>query len=351
MTDPSPDKPRRRPRYSGTHPRQFHEKYKELQPDQYAADVAKVLASGKTPAGMHRSIMVGEVLQALAPRPGEVAVDCTLGFGGHALELWKAVQPGGRLLGVDADPIELAATEARLRGWGCTPETLRVTRLNFAGAAGWILGEAPDGADCVLADFGLSSMQIDNPERGFTFKYDGPLDMRMNPQRGRTAAELLGQLDEGALAELLSENADEPHAVLLAAAMLRAHADRPLQTTRELANVVQYALQRQAGLDEAAIKDAQRRIFQALRIAVNDELGSIDALLRSIPYALKPGGRLAVLTFHSGEDRRVKHAFRAGLRDGIYSRISEEVVRAGPEERRANPRSASAKLRWAVRAT
>jgi 16S rRNA (cytosine1402-N4)-methyltransferase len=348
MTDPAPEPRQRRSRYRGRNPRHFHEKYKEHQPERFPDDVAKVLAAGKTPAGTHRPIMVREVLAALAPRPGDVAVDCTLGYGGHARELLAAVQPGGRLLAVDADPVELARTEVRLRRLGFPPAALVVRRMNCAGVAQWIAAEAPGGADVLLADLGLSSMQMDDPVRGFTFKVDGPLDMRMNPSRGRTAAELLSQLDREGLARLLKENADEPRAGELAEAILRAQVRAPLTTTAALAQVVRSACGPPRG--SADESDAVvRRVFQALRIAVNDELGALEALLRSLPFCLRAGARVAFLTFHSGEDRRVKRAFRAGQRAGVYALIAARPIRATPEEQRANPRSASAKLRFAVR--
>lgn len=350
MTDPA-EKPSRRPRYRGSHPRQFAEKYKEHDPARFAADVAKVLTSGKTPAGTHRPIMVGEIMQVLAPQPGEIAVDCTLGYGGHARELLAAVQPSGRLLAVDADPIELPKTEARLRAMGFPTESLIVRRSNFAGVAQLIAAESSEGVDVLLADLGLSSMQIDDPARGFTFKADGPLDMRMNPSRGESAAALLARINAAKLAALLEENADEPRAASLATAILSAQSRQPLHTTRELANVVRAAVTRLPQTSDEHADDAVRRVFQALRIAVNDEFGALDMLLRNLPYCLKPGGRVAILTFHSGEDRRVKLAFKQGLRDGLYSSITDEVVRATPAEQRANPRSSSAKLRFAVRAS
>ncbi|WLD11330.1 16S rRNA (cytosine(1402)-N(4))-methyltransferase RsmH [Planctellipticum variicoloris] len=349
MTEPAPDKPPRRPRYRGSHPRQFREKYKELQPERYAEDVARVLAGGKTPAGSHRPIMVREILEVLKPQPGETAVDCTLGYGGHAQELLKAVQPGGRLLGIDADPIELPKTEARLRGLGFPPDSLLVRRMNFAGAAAWIAEVAPDGADVLLADLGLSSMQIDDPDRGFTFKAAGPLDMRMNPSRGKSAADLLAQLDADELAELLTENADQFGAKELAAALIERQQHRPLTTTADFADAIRQAISRwRLATDD--VEATVRRVFQAVRIAVNDELGSLDGFLRTLPYCLRPGGRVALLTFHSGEDRRVKQAFKAGLQSGVFSSIAGDVVRAGSEEQRANPRSSPAKLRWAIRA-
>src|SRR5262245_4042503 len=243
------ERPKRRPRYKGSNPRHFSEKYKEHAPERYAADVAKVIAGGKTPAGTHRPVMVTEVLEVLAPRPGEFAVDCTLGYGGHAVALLSALQPGGRLIGLDVDPIELSKTEVRLRSLGFGPDAFTVRRTNFAGLAS-VLSEP---ADIIVADLGVSSMQMDDPARGFTYKYEGPLDLRMNPRRGQTASALLERLDEHALAALLLENADEPDAQRMARAMLEA----PISTTTQLASVI-----RRAGGDEETV----RRIFQALRI-------------------------------------------------------------------------------------
>ena len=347
--DSGSEKPRRRPSYRGTHPRQFSEKYKEHQPERYAEDIAKVIASGKTPAGTHRPIMVAEILAALAPQPGEIAVDCTLGYGGHARELLAAVQPNGRLLAIDADPLELPKTEARLRELGFAPESLVVRRMNYAGVAQLIAAESPDGVDVLLADLGLSSMQIDDPSRGFTFKSDGPLDMRMNPARGLSASQLLSKLSNAELTRLLTENSDEPRAAELAEAILAAHARKPLTTTHGLAEVIRDAFSRIRHISTETADGAVRRVFQALRIAVNDEFGALDMFLRNLPFCLKPGGRVAILTFHSGEDRRVKIAFKNGLRDGLFASISEEVTRASIDEQRSNPRSASAKLRVAVR--
>jgi len=340
---------RRRPRYRGKNPRRFEEKYKELNAECYPDEVAKVRASGKTPAGQHVPILVGEVIECLQPQPGERVVDCTLGYGGHSRVLWQAVQPGGHLLALDADPVEIVRTEARLRAAGLDEASFTAKRMNFAGLAralaeqGW-----SDGADVLFADLGLSSMQIDNPARGFTFKQDGPLDMRMNPQRGVSAAQLLVGLSEARLAELLVDNADEPHAKVIAAHLWREQQREPLTTTRRLAECVKQALPSRCKAEEA--EGAVRRVFQALRIAVNEEFGALDTLLRALPVCLRPGGRVAFLTFHSGEDRRVKKAFQEGAYAGIYSAVAREVVRASPEEQRANPRSAPAKLRWAVRA-
>jgi 16S rRNA (cytosine1402-N4)-methyltransferase len=333
----------RRKRYSGKNPRRFEEKYKEHDPRRYADTVAKVIASGKTPAGTHRPIMVAEILASLEPKPGDMAVDCTLGHGGHAQEILARIQPGGVLLGLDADPIEIPKTEARLRAMGFGPESFIVKRSNFAGLAQALATQGIAGADIVLADLGVSSMQIDDPARGFSVKLDGPLDMRMNPQRGQPASALLAKIRPAALAALLDENADETHATVLASAL----AGKKFPRTLALAHAIRAAL---PGIKTEEVTLSVRRVFQALRIAVNDEFSALDTLLRQLPECLKPGGRAAILTFHSGEDRRVKKAFDAGLREGIYIAVSDGVIRPTPAEQQSNPRSSPAKLRWARRA-
>jgi 16S rRNA (cytosine1402-N4)-methyltransferase len=287
--------------------------------------------------------MVAEILEILAPRPGEIAVDCTLGFGGHAQEILARLQPGGRLLAIDADPVEMPKTEARLRALGLGGESLIARRGNFAGLPQALAAAGLAGADVILADLGVSSMQLDDPARGFSAKYEGPLDMRMNPGRGQPASWFLERSTPAALQTLLEENADEPNAAALAPAL----AGKSFATTAALARAVRTALPR-ATEDNSNL--AIRRVFQALRIAVNGEFSALETFLRYLPGCLNPGGRAAVLSFHSGEDRRVKHHFADGFRDGVYARISREVTRPSPEERRANPRSTPAKLRWAVRA-
>jgi len=331
---------KRRVRYRGKNPRRFEEKYKEADPARYAETVAKVMAAGKTPAGMHRPIMVAETLQVLAPQPGEVAVDCTLGYGGHAEQILHKILPGGRLIGLDADPVELPKTEARLRERGFSPEVFTAHRSNFAGLPQILAASQLVGVDLILADLGVSSMQLDNPARGFSVKREGPLDMRMNPQRGQSASALLEKIQPGPLAELLTDNADEPNAARLSEAL----AGKKFVTTTELATAIRSALTNPA-VELATL--TERRVFQALRIAVNDEFSALDTFLRNLPACLNPGGRVAILTFHSGEDRRVKKAFTNGLRDGLYAEIADEVLRPSAEERYANSRSAPAKLRWA----
>ena len=338
---PTPHK--RRVRYRCKNPRRFEEKYKEHNPARHADTVAKVIASGKTPAGTHRPIMVAEILEVLAPKPGDIAVDCTLGYGGHAQEILSKILPGGRLLGLDHDPIELPKTEARLRALGFDENVFTAHRSNFAGLPQILAVQEIAGADLILADLGVSSMQIDDPARGFSVKFSGPLDMRMNPQRGQPASALLEKIRPEALAQLLMQNADEPKAVPLGVAL----AGKSLATTHELADAIR------AALPHIAKEDCHlniRRVFQALRIAVNDEFSALENFLRHLPACLKPGGRVAILTFHAGEDRRVKKALAGGQQQGIYSGISGEVIRASAEEQRSNPRSAPAKLRWATRA-
>ena len=333
----------RRKRYAGKNPRRFADKYKELNPERYAETIAKVLASGKTPAGTHRPIMVAEILEQLAPKPGEIAVDCTLGYGGHARELLARLQPGGRLLGLDADPLELPKAAARLHALGFGPATFSSHRSNFAGLPKVLVSAGLAGADCILADLGVSSMQLDEPRRGFSVKNNGPLDMRMNPQLGQPASAFLAKIRPAALAILLTENADEPAATVLSGAL----AGHSFATTLALAAAVRAALPR---LDKDAQDLSVRRVFQALRIAVNDEFSALDTFLRNLPMCLNPGGRVAILTFHSGEDRRVEKAFAAGLAAGLYAEIALEAIRAAAFERRDNPRSKCAKLRWARRA-
>jgi 16S rRNA (cytosine1402-N4)-methyltransferase len=338
----------RRPRYPGKNPRRFEEKYKELDPERYAADVAKIRASGKTPAGSHLPIMVDEVLRCLQPVPGEVAVDCTLGGGGHAHAILERLQPGGRLIGLDVDPLELPRTEARLRAAGFDRDTFITRQGNFAGLPQVLAAEGLPGADIVLTDLGVSSMQIDNPARGFSYKEPGPLDMRMNPSRGEPASEFLARVSEAKLAAVLTENADEPHAEFIAGLLKQ----KPLTTTHAVERIVRTELAKACPtLAKTDVKMSVRRTFQALRIAVNDEFAVLDALLRALPQCLLPGGRVAVITFHSGEDRRVKKAFQAGLRSGVYTDVADEVIRSTKEETFANRRASAAKLRWAIRAT
>ena len=349
----SPDeapKHQRRPRYRGKNPRRFAEKYKELNPEKYADTVRKVIESGKTPAGAHRPIMVREILEFLAPRPGDFAVDATLGYGGHTTEILRGVLPGGRLLALDADPLELPKTVARLRERGFGEEVFTAVHSNFAGLAKVLAAQNVAGANVILADLGCSSMQLDNPARGFTFKFAGPLDLRMNPRRGEPASALLARLDAPRLQALLEANADEPHAAVLAPAIVESQRRRPIVTTLQLADAVRAALWA-AGrdLDREEISLVARRVFQALRIAVNDEFSALDMLLRILPHCLLPGGRVAMLTFHSGEDRRVEKTFATWVNEGGFELLEPPLLRPTSEEIYANPRASSARLRLARR--
>ena len=291
--------------------------------------------------------MLAEVLRALQPAAGDVAVDCTLGGGGHAQAIVEAVQPGGRLIGIDIDPLELPRTETRLRAAGVDRGAFVARRGTFADLPRLLAAEGLEHVQLILADLGLSSMQADNPDRGFSYKVAGPLDMRMDASQGEPAWQLLDRVSEDGLASLLTENADEPHAGLVAALLK----EKPPRTTHAAERLVRVGLgTARPDLTKTEVKMSVRRTFQALRIAVNGEFAALDALLRSLPQCLAPGGRVAMLTFHSGEDRRVKHAFRAGRRAGVYAAIANEVVRSTKEETFANRRASAAKLRWAVRA-
>lgn len=343
--DPSSNPHRRRPRYSGKNPRRFDQKYKELNPERYAETVAKVKAAGKTPAGQHIPIMVAEILGLLRPKPGERAVDATLGYGGHAEAMLQRLQPGGMLMGLDQDPIEIQKTEARLRGLGFSEEQFVARRTNFAGILQALAGlDWADGVDVLLADLGVSSMQIDDPARGFSFKHDGPLDMRMNPGKGVSARDLIRKCSRQKLSVMLSENADEPHAEVLAEAL----AGGDYASTNRFAEAIQVALP--SYVESEDVDACVRRVFQAVRIAVNEEFTALDTFLAQLPYCLRAGGRVAILTFHSGEDRRVKKAFKTGAGQGQYASISGDIARASATEVAGNPRASSAKLRWAVRA-
>lgn len=345
MSTEAPKPHVRRKRYRGTHPRKFAEKYKEHDPQKFAADVEKVIARGQTPAGTHRPICVDEILAILSPKPGDTVLDATLGYGGHTQAILPCLQPGGKLFAVDADTVELPRTEARLRAAGFDEAALSIHQMNFSQVA-TLLPKTAGGFDGVLADLGVSSMQLDNPVRGFSYKNDGPLDLRLDPSMGASAAMLLQQLTAEALATLLTEHADEPHAKRIAYAV---HRERDtIATTRRLAEVVRAALK-----DFPEKKDHKKtlaRTFMALRIAVNNEFSALDQFLAALLVVTKPGARIAILSFHSGEDRRVAETFQRGLAAGVFARIAPDAARASPDEQRSNPRSSSAKLRWAVRA-
>jgi 16S rRNA (cytosine1402-N4)-methyltransferase len=349
MDSTSPQPHKRRVRYKGTHPRHFREKYKELDPQRYADDVEHVMARGRTPAGMHRPICVDEILTILRPQPGERCLDATLGFGGHTQAILPKLLPGGRMVAVDVDSHELPRTEARLRACGYGADVLSIRKMNFAGIS-QLCSEMGGEFDCILADLGVSSMQLDNPERGFSYKLDGPLDLRLNPNKGRPASKLLRLFSVAELRKTFSENADEPHADVIAREICRS--DGEITSTRQLSDAIARAMSA-LPMDKnklvEEIKKSCQRTFMALRIAVNDEFGALDRFLEILPWCLKPGGRVVILSFHSGEDRRVKKSFQKHNRSGIYSQIAPDPIRPSAAEQRSNPRSSSAKLRWAIK--
>lgn len=349
MEDNKP-KPVRRERYKGTHPKSFKEKYKELQPESYKEDVAKVMQQGRTPAGMHRSICVDEIMDFLKIVPGQVGMDATLGYGGHSQEMLKRLVPGGRLYAVDVDPIELPRTKERLNALGFGEDVLTVRKMNFAGID-QIAAEAGP-LNFVLADLGVSSMQIDNPDRGFSFKIEGPLDLRLNPKSGKPASVLLKNISQHALAQLFAENADEPYAGLIAQAIVsKTEKGYTISTTTKLQEIISETLEfLPQNVRKELVKKSCQRCFQALRIAVNDEFGVLDKFLEKLPEALVSGGRVAILSFHSGEDRRVKKSFQNLFREGFYKEITPDPIRPSAEECNTNPRAKSAKLRWAIKA-
>jgi 16S rRNA (cytosine1402-N4)-methyltransferase len=349
MEDQEPKRPRR-VRYKGTHPKSFKEKYKELQPEQYSDDVAKVLQQGRTPAGMHRSICVTEILEFLKIQPGQIGLDATLGYGGHSLEMLKCLVPGGKLFAIDVDPLELPRTRERLNSLGYGAEVLVIKKMNFS-CIDQIVAEA-GLLNFVLADLGVSSMQIDNPERGFSFKVEGPLDLRLNPKSGKSAADLLKNISQDQLEDLLTENADELYAEDISKAIIsKIKKGIAITTTTQLQEIISDALEFLPATNRKEdIKKSCQRSFQALRIAVNDEFGVLDKFLEKLPSSLTTGGRVAILSFHSGEDRRVKKSFQRLFREGIYSDVAPDPIRPSAEECNTNPRARSAKLRWAIKA-
>lgn len=341
---------KRRVRYKGTHPRKFSEKYKEHNPEKYADTIEKVIQKGSTPAGMHISIMVPEILEFLQIKPGQQGLDATLGYGGHTRKMLECLQGQGHMYGLDVDPIESEKTKKRLAEAGFGEDILTVKLMNFADIDKLL--EETDGFDFILADLGVSSMQIDNPERGFSYKVDGPLDLRLNPEKGISAAKRLQKISKDELIGMLEENADEPYAEEIAEAVVNEiRKGKKIDTTRKLAELIEKAL---VYVPKAERKDAVKkscaRTFQALRIDVNNEFEVLDSFLEKLPSVLKPGGRVAILTFHSGEDRLVKKSFKWHKQLGNYSEIARDVVRPSKEECIRNSRAHSTKMRWAIKA-
>jgi 16S rRNA (cytosine1402-N4)-methyltransferase len=298
---------------------------------------------------MHRSICVPEILEILQIKPGQIGLDATLGYGGHSVAMIKCLLPNGKLYATDVDPYELPKTRERLAALGYTEDVVVIKKMNFSGI-NQIVTES-GLLNFVLADLGVSSMQIDNPDRGFSFKVDGPLDLRLNPTSGKSAAMLLKKITQHELEELLFNHSDEPYAAQIATTIMGYKASGiEIKTTKQLQEMIENALvflPKENRKEE--IKKACQRCFQALRIEVNNEFGVLDDFLEKLPEALAEGGRVAILTFHSGEDRRVKKSFQRFFRDGIYTEIADQPIRASAAECITNPRAKSAKLRWAVK--
>lgn len=348
MDNTTPHK--RRPRYKGTHPKHFHEKYKEANPDKYADTIEKVISKGSTPAGMHISIMVNEILDVLRIQPGEHGLDATLGYGGHTRAMLEKLSGQGRMVALDVDPIEIVKTKKRLADAGYGEDILTIKKTNFANIDE--VAKEEGKFDFVLADLGVSSMQIDTPERGFSYKIDAPLDLRLDPEHGESAADRLRGLDENEFIGMMIDNSDEPYAEEIAGKLTTwRRKGKDVVTTFDLRDLIEEALVRvpQAERKEA-VKKSCARVFQALRIDVNSEFEVLYAFLDKLPGILNSGARVAILTFHSGEDRLVKKAFKECKKQGIFSEISEDVTRPSAEECNRNPRAKSTKLRWAIMA-
>lgn len=343
-------KHKRRVHYSGTHPKTYKEKYKEHNPEKYADTIEKVIKKGSTPAGMHISIMVQEILDFLQIQPGQIGLDATLGYGGHTKEMLKCLNGKGHIYGLDVDPIESEKTKERLANQGFGEDILTVRLQNFADID-QVTRDTGHKFDFILADLGVSSMQIDNPDRGFSYKIDGPLDLRMNPQKGISAAERLREMDLEELQGMLVENADEPYAYEIAKTVIGWRKKGiVIETTRQMKEAIEEALQDIPSSERKdALKKSCARTFQALRIDVNHEYEVLYSFLEKLPEVLAPNGRVAILTFHSGEDRLVKKSFKEWKKAGVYREISKDVIRPSTEECVRNPRAKSTKMRWAIR--
>ncbi len=341
---------KRRVHYSGTHPKRFEEKYKEHDPEKYADTIEKVISKGSTPAGMHISICVNEILDFLQIQPGQQGLDATLGYGGHTRRMLEKLQGKGHMYALDVDPIEIVKTKQRLAEAGYGEDILTIKQTNFRNIDQ--VAEEAGGFDFILADLGVSSMQIDNPDRGFTYKFDGPLDLRLDPEKGESAAERLREVSYEELVGMFQENSDEPYAEEIATVIMkRKRTKNYVETTTQMKDAIEEALAFVPEKDrKEAVKKSCQRCFQALRIDVNSEFEVLYDFLDKLPDALRPGGKVAILTFHSGEDRLVKRAFKAGAKAGVYSEVSKDVIRPSAEECARNPRARSTKMRWAVKA-
>lgn len=341
---------KRRVRYKGKYPKKFEEKYKELQPEKYQDTIQHVMQKGNTPAGMHISIMVKEILDFLEIKPGQVGFDATLGYGGHTKAMLQCLQGKGHMYATDVDHEEAAKTKKRLEELGFGEDILTIKLQNFCTIDE--IAKEVGGFDFLLADLGVSSMQIDNPKRGFSFKVDGPLDLRLNQEAGISAAERLETITRDELAGMLYENSDEPYCEELAKAITdEIRKGNHMDTTTKLRQVIEKTLDFLPEKEKKeTIKKTCQRTFQALRIDVNREFEVLYEFMEKLPDALKPGGRAAILTFHSGEDKLVKKALKAGYKAGIYSDYAKGVIRPSAQECAQNGRARSTKMRWAIKA-
>ena len=341
---------KRRVRYKGTHPRKYSEKYKELNPEKYQDTVERVIQKGSTPAGMHLSICVKEILDFLQIKPGMKGIDATFGYGGHSRKMLECLNGEGHLYALDVDPIEIVKSKKRLNDLGYGDEILTVIQQNFAEIDEVAKEHGP--FQFLLADLGVSSMQIDNPERGFTYKHEGPLDLRLNPETGVSAAERLKELSKEELVGMLIDNSDEPYAEEIARCIIsELRKGRAIETTTGLKEVIEKALSFLPEKEQKeVVKKSCARVFQALRIDVNSEFEVLDAFLQKLPDVMASGGRIAILTFHSGEDRLVKKSFKELEKAGIYSEVARDVIRPSAEECARNSRARSTKMRWAIKA-
>lgn len=341
---------KRRVRYKGKYPKKFEEKYKELQPEKYQDTIEHVIRKGNTPAGMHISIMVKEILDFLQIVPGEQGFDATLGYGGHTRAMLECLKGQGHIWATDVDPEESAKTKKRLEDLGFGEDLLTVRLQNFCTIDE--IAKEVGGFDFILADLGVSSMQIDNPKRGFSFKVDGPLDLRLNQETGISAAERLDTITREELAGMFYENSDEPYCEELAKAITdEIRRGSRIDTTTKLRRVIEDTLDFLPEKEKKdTIKKTCQRTFQALRIDVNQEFEVLYEFMEKLPGALRSGGRVAILTFHSGEDKLVKQALKEGYKSGIYSDYAKDVIRPSAQECAANGRARSTKMRWAVRA-
>lgn len=301
------------------------------------------MASESAPPTGHCPVLLGEAMDALAAAAGQTFVDATVGLGGHAAEIAKRLGPSGRLVAIDQDATLLA--EAKSQVTGCRVDYVHG---NFANTRAILDRLGIEHVDGLLADLGLASPHVDRPERGFSFRIEGPLDMRMDQSRGETAAKLLERLSERELERIFSEYGEERYSRKMARRIIEQRGSSPIATTIQLAELVREAMPRSPRRSRRAATpiDAATRVFQAMRIAVNDELGVLEALLSDLPRCVRPRGRVAIISFHSLEDRRVKHAFRD---EKQWQVLTKKPIRPAPDELAQNPRARSAKLRAATR--